>query len=395
MDMEVKIDKLSHDFKGIVKVDGKVTFVNGALPLENVDIVITESKKKMNKGRVLSFKTTSEDRIRAKCPYYDKCGGCDTGHIVYEKVIQYKKEIFSDIMKRYANMEVNPDMVYDNNIWGYRNKIRLRVHEGKPTLYLEDTHDFVNISSCLLVNEKINGIMKILNNNDLNGATDIVIRGEDEIMVSLNGNISEKKVTDMLGGKVSAIILNNRLIYGNEYIRIKVGDIVYAIYPESFFQVNTRMISKLYDKVREYAGRGDRLLDLYCGAGTIGIYLANNFKEVLGVEINSDAIHGAKLNKEINGVSNISFKLANARSISDMNFDVIVVDPPRSGLDKVTLDKLLKSGAKRIVYVSCNPITFARDINVLKDNYMVFDITLFDMFPNTKHMESVCMLNRK
>ena len=166
-------------------------------------------------------------------------------------------------------------------------------------------------------------------------------------------------------------------------------------YPKSFFQVNTDMISKLYDKVKEAAGKGESLLDLYCGAGTIGIYLADNFNRVRGIEINSDAVEGANLNKKINDIGNISFECKRASDINSINEEVVVVDPPRGGLDKTTTELLCNSNVKRIVYVSCNPITLTRDINVLKSKYELKDITLFDMFPNTKHVESVCTLKLK
>ena len=154
------------------------------------------------------------------------------------------------------------------------------------------------------------------------------------------------------------------------------------------------MISKLYDIVKECAGKGDKLLDLYCGAGTIGIYLADNFNKVRGIEINKDAIRGANLNKEINGVNNISFELGNANNIK-IDEDIVVVDPPRSGLDDKTRNIIINSNIKKLVYVSCNPITLARDINIFKDKYDIKSVTLFDNFPNTGHMESVCLLERK
>ena len=155
------------------------------------------------------------------------------------------------------------------------------------------------------------------------------------------------------------------------------------------------MIEKLYDKVREYAGNGNSLLDLYCGAGTIGIYLANNFDNVYGIEVNSDAVRGANLNKEINKIENISFECKKANEIVNIEADTVVVDPPRDGLDKITINKLLDGNCKKIVYVSCNPITLARDIKLLNDKYDFKDMTLFDMFPNTKHVETVCILKRK
>ncbi len=395
MDMIVKIDKLSHDFRGITRVDGKVTFVSNTLPGEVAHIKLTDSKKSINGGEVISYIETSDDRVKAKCPYYDLCGGCDTSYIRYDKSLEYKKDIVIDIMKRYAKIDVNPDIIYDGNVYGYRNKITLKVNNGSLALVREGTCELVNINKCLLVNDNINKVIEVLNNIYLPFTDEVIIKGTDEIMVIVNGDVDSEELINTLKDYALSIVLNDKVIYGSEYVKIRVGDFSYAVYPNSFFQVNTGMIEKLYDKVREYAGTGKKLLDLYCGAGTIGIYLASNFDNVYGIEVNSDAVRGANLNKEINKIDNIHFECKKANEIVSIEADTVVVDPPRAGLDKVTVNKLLTSNVKKIVYVSCNPITLARDINSLKDKYEVENMTLFDMFPNTRHVESVICLHWK
>ena len=392
MDMIVKIDKLSHDFRGITRVDGKVTFVSNTLPGEVAHIKLTDSKKSINGGEVISYIETSDDRVKAKCPYYDLCGGCDTSYIRYDKSLEYKKDIVIDIMKRYAKIDVNPDIIYDSNVYGYRNKISLKVNNGSLALVREGTCELVNINKCLLVNDNINKVIEVLNNIYLPFTDEVIIKGTDEIMVIVNGDVDSEELINTLKDYALSIVLNDKVIYGSEYVKIRVGEFSYAVYPNSFFQVNTGMIEKLYDKVREYAGTGKKLLDLYCGAGTIGIYLASNFDNVCGIEVNSDAVRGANLNKEINKIDNIHFECKKANEIGNIQADTVVVDPPRAGLDKVTVNKLLTSNVKKIVYVSCNPITLARDINLLKDKYEVEDMTLFDMFPNTRHVECVICL---
>lgn len=390
--MIVKIDKLSHDFRGIARINNKVTFVDNTLPNEVVDIRIIGSKKNIDEGRVISFIETSPDRIIPKCSYCRLCGGCDTGYIKYDKCLNYKKDIVVDIMKRYADIDVAPDIIYDNNIYGYRNKISLKIYNGKLALVKESTNELVNISRCLLANDNINKVIELFDNIDLSLVNEVVIRGTNEIMVIISGDIDRELLIDTLKDNVNSIVLNDSVIFGSEYITIKVKNFNYAVYSKSFFQVNTGMIEKLYDKVLEYAGSGNRLLDLYCGAGTIGLYLARNFNYVYGIEVNSDAVLGANLNKEINSINNISFECKKTNEIKRIDADVVVVDPPRAGLDKTTIKKIIDSNVKNIVYVSCNPITLARDINILKDKYEVKDISLFDMFPNTKHVESVVKL---
>ena len=243
-----------------------------------------------------------------------------------------------------------------------------------------------------MVNDRINKIIKIVNTMDLSNVKEVVIKGTNEIMVIISGMIDKSEVINKLSNEVTTIMINGEKIYGKDYITINVNDYVYAIYASSFFQVNTGMIDKLYDKVLEYAGSGRSLLDLYCGAGTIGIYLAKRFDYVKGVEANKDAVVSANKNKEINGINNIEFICEEVSNIEKIVEDVVVVDPPRHGLDKITREKIMLSDVGRIVYVSCNPMTLARDLNVLKDKYDVEEITLFDMFPNTSHVESVVKL---
>ncbi len=390
MCMIVKIDKLSHDLRGITKIDNKITFIPKTLPEEVVNIRITKQKKKFNEGCLTTIIEESKDRVKYICPYYDICGGCDTGHILYSKSIMYKKDMVVDIFKRYCDMDVDMDIVYDDdNIYNYRNKITLRVNDGKLALVGES---LVNIDYCYLVNDNINKVIGILNGICLDGIDEVIIRGTDEIMVIIKGNIDNDKLIQILKDNVSSIFINGVKVFGNDYVMINVGNYRYAVYPDSFFQVNTKMISRLYDKVLEFAGRGDKLLDLYCGAGTIGIYLANNFNSVRGIEQNESAIKGANLNKGINDIKNISFVCEKASDINEIVEDVVVVDPPRSGLDSTTIKRILDSRIERLIYVSCNPITLARDINILKDKYNLVSISLFDMFPNTSHAECVCLL---
>lgn len=390
MCMIVKIDKLSHDLRGITKIDNKITFIPKTLPEEVVNIRITKQKKKFNEGCLTTIIEESKDRVKYICPYYDICGGCDTGHILYSKSIMYKKDMVVDIFKRYCDMDVNMDIVYDDdNIYNYRNKITLRVNDGKLALVGES---LVNIDYCYLVNDNINKVIGILNGICLDGIDEVIIRGTDEIMVIIKGNIDNDKLIQILKDNVSSIFINGVKVFGNDYVMINVGNYRYAVYPDSFFQVNTKMISRLYDKVLEFAGKGDKLLDLYCGAGTIGIYLANNFNSVRGIEQNESAIKGANLNKGINDIKNISFVCEKASDINEIVEDVVVVDPPRSGLDSTTIKRILDSRIERLIYVSCNPITLARDINILKDKYNLVSMSLFDMFPNTSHAECVCLL---
>ena len=374
MCMIVKIDKLSHEMRGIAKIDNKVTFVDKVIPNEVVNIRITKQKKKINEAKLVSIIEKSPNRIEPKCKYYNICGGCNTEHISYNKSVIYKKEIVKNIFNKYCNMNIEPSIIYDaDNTYNYRNKITLRIKDGKLSL-VGDT--LINIDYCYLVNNNINEVIKLLNSICLDGVNEVVIRGTDDIMVIIKGDINSSSIISILDGKVNSIFINNIKVYGNDHIIINVGNYSYAVYADSFFQVNTNMIDKLYNKVLEYAGTGNKLLDLYCGSGTIGIYLAHNFNTVIGIEQNKDAIKGANLNKKINNIHNISFICKQVSEINQIESDVVVVDPPRSGLDNTIMNKIMNSNIDKLVYVSCNPITLSRDINILKNKYNLVEIQI-------------------
>lgn len=393
--MRVKIDKISHDFKGICNVDNKVIFVPGTFPGEIVDIKIVKNTKKYSEGKVISFVEVSEKREESKCPYSRICGGCSISHIEYIMSLQYKKDIVVDIIKRYADINIDPSIISNGEVYGYRNKVSFKILEGHLALTEEKSNKLVKVNQCLLANGNINKVVRLINDINLKYVTDVIIRGSQDIMVIFNGRIDKDSVISILSGYVSSIILNGKTIYGRNYITTNVNGYEFAIFPTSFFQVNTNMIKSLYDRILKYAKGGRSLLDLYCGAGTIGIYLANSFELVRGIEINKDAICGANLNKQINNINNITFECKNVDDMGEISEDVVVVDPPRSGLDRNVIDKLLSSEVEKIIYVSCNPITFARDLNILKVKYKLEDIVLFDMFPNTRHVECVTLLQRK
>lgn len=393
--MRVKIDKISHDFKGICNVDNKVIFVPGTFPGEIVDIKIVKNTKKYSEGKVISFVEVSEKREESKCPYSRICGGCSISHIEYIMSLQYKKDIVVDIIKRYADINIDPSIISNGEVYGYRNKVSFKILEGHLALTEEKSNKLVKVNQCLLANGNINKVVRLINDINLKYVTDVIIRGSQDIMVIFNGRIDKDSVISILSGYVYSIILNGETIYGCNYITTNVNGYEFAIFPTSFFQVNTNMIKSLYDRILKYAKGGRSLLDLYCGAGTIGIYLANSFELVRGIEINKDAIRGANLNKQINNINNITFECKNVDDMGEISEDVVVVDPPRSGLDRNVIDKLLSSEVEKIIYVSCNPITFARDLNILKVKYKLEDIVLFDMFPNTRHVECVTLLQRK
>lgn len=391
----VRCEKLDDFGRGICRVMGKIMFVPNFLPGEEAYVNIILEKKKFLEGEVIEFVSKSPDRVIGLCPY--EKDGCSLKHLKYEKALEYKQNKVKEILKKFAGLEgVVKDIVPASNVWGYRNKVSLKV-QGKVGYYKNGTHEFAQIDKYYLANEKINKIISILNKEDLSRVTSIIIKAYDEVMVIIDGLMN----LDNLKLICDSIYVNNKLVYGKKYVLASILDCKFYIGKDAFFQVNKEMTQKLYSKVLDSLpkDKNKKVLDLYCGTGTIGIFLSKYFKEVIGIEINKDAIDSANMNKVLNEASNINFILGDVslklEFLKDYKADIIVVDPPRAGLGEKCVSDILKISPEVIVYVSCDPVTLARDLKLMKDNYNVLEITPFDMFPQTYHVENVAVLKRK
>ena len=400
---KVKIDKLDHYGRGIAKINNKITFIENALPEEEVEIKVLKEKKSYNEAEVVKYISENKKRNKYECPYYNICGGCNIGHLKYLDQLKFKVEKVKNIFEKYNNIKINPNIIESNN-YSYRNKVVLHVKDNKIGYYKQNTNTLIEIDNCLLLSKKVNNIITILRQIDLSNIYKIMIRETlNEIMLVLYGKLGDKEnVLNKLKDKVTTIITYDNkynILYGNGVIYEKINEIDYIISPESFFQVNTKQMIKLYDKILDYLdiNKNDKILDLYCGVGSIGIYISSYVKEVLGIEINESAIKDANINKKINNIKNIKFICSDVSDVIDdiKGYNKIIIDPPRKGLDKHTKDILLKLKPEKIVYVSCDPITLARDIKDLNELYELKNIELVDMFPNTYHVESVVELNLK
>lgn len=396
---KVEITSLNHQGMGVGKIGDKVIFVSDALIGEIVDVEIIRDYKKYMVGRVIGFEKRSPSRCSYDCAYYGRCGGCNIATLSYPMQLEFKKNKVIDIFRKYGGIDINP-VIVAGDAFGYRNKVIIHAKNGKIGFYERDTNTIVAIDRCLVANETINKIVsKVSGNLDLTLVDKIMVRtGYGESMVVVDGEIDIDELIDILSF-VDVIYVNNELVYGKDKIIEKLGDYFFYISPNSFFQVNTKQAYNLYNQVLEYASldKGMNVLDLYCGTGTIGMFLSKYCALVQGIEINESAVRDANLNKELNGVDNISFICGKSSLISKMEnkFDVVVVDPPRGGLDKQTVDTLLKNRVKRIVYVSCDPMTLVRDVKMLEEVYQLSDIKLFDMFAESYHVESVVLLVNK
>ena len=329
--------------------------------------------------------------MKSNCPYYDKCGGCDLLHLSYIEQLKYKENKVKEIIKKFSGLECINNIVSSKQ-FNYRNKITLQV-KNSIGYFQKKSNDIINIDNCLLVDNKINEIINKLKKIDVSDVKKIVVRVTNlESMVVFYGKINLKIDLD-----VDTIIINDKVFKGNGYIREEINDFKFIISPTSFFQVNNIGMINIYNKVLEYVDGGN-VLDLYCGTGTIGIYVSKKANKVLGIELNKEAIKDALINKKLNNINNIDFISGDVGTILSENkfkADIVIVDPPRAGLDNKSIDNIIKIRPRKIIYVSCDPVTLARDLNILKEKYDIIEITPFDMFGNTYHVECVCLLKIK
>lgn len=376
---------------GMAKIDNFVVFIKGVFKDEKVKVKIIKKEKHFAIGELVEVIKLSPKRINISCPYFYSCGGCNFLHIKEDEELSKKQDFINNLFSEYKVKQLE-----SINSYNYRNKIVLHVNNGKLGFYQSNTNFLVEIDKCLLISDVMNKLINVLKNFNLKELNKIMIRETyytKEILLSFYGNLNNDDLNNLSEFNIKSIYLNDKLIKYNKSIKEKIGNLEFNIGNNSFFQVNTLCMEKLYQKIKEYAGNGETLLDLYCGTGTIGMFLNDNFKKVLGVEIVKEAIDNANKNKKINNIENIEFICGDAKIVKDKSFSCVVVDPPRNGLSKSVIDNLKTINTKKIIYVSCNPKTLKRDLKLLEEKYKVLEITPFNMFPRTNDVECVCLLS--
>ncbi len=397
---EVKIEKLDNLGRGICYVDNKITFVFNALPKEVVRIRLIKETKKYNEAKVIEYIEKDSKRLENICPYFNICGGCHLLHMDYQYTIIYKKNKLQEILFKYANLEENIEVLESPKILSYRNKVTLKVVNGEYGYYETATHKLIKIENCLLAELPIQRFLKDIKYlNIVNG--EVVLRSNynGELLIwiksckTVKPNISYLKKNH----KIVGIILNDETLIGDNYFVEMINNKFYKVSYDSFFQINRDICEILFNLVEDLTKKSKNILDLYCGVGTLGINTSLNGQRVYGIEIVKNALLNAITNAKINK-RNISYLLGDvSKNISKINdeIDTIIVDPPRAGLDKVTKENIIKMSSKTLIYISCNPMSLARDIKDLNCVYDVVSIKGLDMFPFTYHVECVCVLNRR
>ncbi|WIV13553.1 23S rRNA (uracil(1939)-C(5))-methyltransferase RlmD [Proteiniborus sp. MB09-C3] len=441
--IEGEIIDISHEGNGVVKLEGYTIFTEGGLIGDKVSVIITEIKKSYALGKTVKIIEPSKHRVDTKCSISDYCGGCSLQGLDYKMQLEFKTNKVKNDIKRIGGL----DEVAIHNIIGmdnpnrYRNKVQIPVgmENGEAVIgfYKKGSHDIANIDTCVIqhdVADKAIGAIReyikefkiepydnktgkgllrhiIVKNSFKTGDTMVVLvtngnilPHSDQFIKKLRDRIPElKTVIQNINTKKTNLVMGakSQVIYGEEKIIDYIGNLKFYISAESFFQVNPVQTEVLYSKALEYADLkgNETVFDIYCGIGTISLFLAQKAKKVYGIESVNQAIKDAKENARINGIENVEFHSGNAEEIfpklyeKGIKADVVVVDPPRKGCDPQVIDTIIKMKPEKVVYVSCNPSTLARDLKVLSENgFKVMEVQPVDMFPWTGHVESIILM---
>lgn len=394
----MKIEKLDNQGRGITYYNGLIMFVDNALVDEDVEVEDIVLKKKHYEAKASVIENESVNRVIPKCPFYEACGGCNIMHMNLDHQEAFKLNKVKNILKKYAGISTNIKLVKNDKQILYRNKISMKICNGNWGYYSSKSHNDVVIDNCLLVSKEINAIIgnhEFLNVN--NG--EIVIRSnyQNEILIAITSPENVSIIDSKIPSNVKGIVVNDKTIYKDNYFYDEIGGLIFKVSYNSFFQVNNYMAGKIFEILVNNLS-GENLLDLYCGVGTLGLAVAKQFKNIYGIEKIKNAIEDAKENAIKNNVINAHYYAGDTATILNTlntHFDTIIVDPPRSGLNEETIKQILELKPMNIAYVSCDPMTLARDLKILAEQYKIIKINALDMFPNTYHVETICILERR
>lgn len=432
---------LNHQGIGVVKIDGFPVFIENMLVDEVADFRITKVEKSFAHGEVLKHLQYSEARVKPICPAYDECGGCNIMHLDYAKQLDYKFKMAYETLRRIGHLEnvkINKIIGMEDPYY-YRNKVQIPFgsEKGKTIcgFYKKKTHQIIDLDQCFIqptpATEIAKYIRKVANELKIKGYNEkdgsgtlrhVLIRTnvDDEYMVVIvtkdKNFINKHEMVEKLTAEfpiVKSVIQNinkepfnvilgrkNIVLAGQDQLVDVICGLKFNLSSNAFFQINHLQTEKLYQQVIEYAAvkANEVVVDAYCGVGAIGMLLAKNAKKVYGIEIVPEAVENAIENAKLNNIKNIEFILGKTEEeisrFEQTIIDLIVMDPPRKGCETALLEAIKEKKIKRIVYVSCNVATLARDLEILSSDYVIEEITLVDMFPHTSHVESVVLLSR-
>lgn len=432
--------------EGIAKIDGITIFIDQAIKGEKIKIKILKVQTNFAYGKIIEILEKSNNRTDEDCSTYKRCGGCNLRHINYQETLNIKKAIVENCMYKALKreVEVNDVIGMDNSLY-YRNKLQYPVGIDKENnvimgVYSSRTHNIIPTEECFIQNKECqkiaNDIFEFIKENKISAYNEETLKGTlrhiiirigvktNEVLVTLvlndNNLKKEKELIEFLTKKhtnIKSIVKNfntkntnvilgdkTEVIYGDGYIYDILGDYKFKISPLSFYQVNPLQTEILYNTaINSLDNKNDDIaLDLYCGIGTIGIFASKYFKKVYGIEIVEQAIEDAKYNAKMNNIDNIEFFAGDVEKVlpkiierDNLKPNIVFVDPPRKGLDNKTINLLKELQPSKIIYISCNPATLARDISLLEEKYELKTVQPVDMFPYTSHVECCSVLYLK
>ena len=438
----LSITDITSEGSGIGRYNGMAVFVPLTAVGDTAKVKILKVKKTYAYGKLLELITPSDDRCTPDCEVFSKCGGCVFRHIGYDAELRLKTSKVYEAVKRIGGVDMMPQKILFSNTLNYRNKAQYPVSiDGKVGFYAFHSHRIITCNNCLLQPQIFTDILKVteewIEKNSISIYDEncnkgllrhiylrigektgeimftAVINGEnlpfsEELIIILKEVCGDslKSVQININKKDTNVILGEKcvVLYGQSYITDILCGVRVRISPLSFYQVNRDMAERLYEKAADYAEPdGKNILDLYCGAGTIGLSMAEKAKNIIGVEIVPQAVEDAKINAEQNGIKNARFICADAADAAaqlareKVNCDVVIVDPPRKGCSEELIKTIAHDfSPERVVYVSCDPATLARDIKIFGESgYELKEYTPADLFPRTSHVETVALLSRK
>jgi 23S rRNA (uracil1939-C5)-methyltransferase len=454
--IELEIDSLAFGGKGIGRFEGRAVFVEKVLPGDKIKASLTKIKESYAEAKLEEFVEKSSERVAAKCRYSGTCGGCAVQELPYPEQLKFKKQQVIDSFERIGHIKNPPvkDVIGCEQQFYYRNKMEFSFGYDSEMKFTLGMHvpgrrfDIMDLEECHLQSvesaEILNRVRDFMidlgwppykvscNEGFLKALFIREGKRTNEIMINLKTSMhvpddlkkglekfvemlrtidcGDKKITSIYWSKVNAIrgqrtTIDEVLLYGSEVLHEEMqlanGDsLEFEILPQAFFQVNTFQAEILYEEVRKLVMETpqDVVFDLFCGTGTIGLFLAKYVKKIIGIEINEDSINAADNNAQKNNVFNVDFYVSDvAKALEEINErpSTIVIDPPRAGLTKKGIELIQAFDSKKIVYVSCNPSTLARDCEIFGEyGYKIKNIQPVDMFPHTYHIENVCLLER-
>ena len=392
--MQVHIDRMDHFGNGIGNINGKIIFVKGALTGETVDVTITKDKKSFMEGNISTIIYKSSKRVEPFCKYFGVCGGCSLCHLNYENTLEYKKERVKNILSKFDIPKIN--VIRNENDLYYRNKIELKIVDGKLGFYEKNTHNLIEIKECKVTKKSINKSFEFVKNMTLENAN-VTIRANynDEVLIIIDSK-EKPVILNPEDYKIVGIVLNDKCIYGQDNFMEKINNLFFTVSYNSFFQVNNYINLELFNLIKENIV-GKTVLDLYSGVGTLSIVASKVVDKVYSIEVIPNAVKNALINAKINKCDNINFILGKVEDkigfIND-KIDTIIVDPARAGLDKKTIEVINNICPQRIIYVSCDTQSLANNLVDLA-NYEIKKFYILDMFSYTYHIECFCILDRK